>query len=117
LRLARLLRMDVPDDIVAAALEARKGASRSGMGVDVVRAALRAHSKSSVNLAMLARDLGCCVETLHSFLKQRAVPRPDVLRGLTRILFHGHVELEGDVLRPAYREPAKALASRPVPAR
>jgi hypothetical protein len=86
-------------------------------GTDVVRAALAAHAKRSLNLATTAKDLGVPAETLLSFVERGKPLAPSVMAGLVKILFHGHAELGvDDLLHPAKREPIKVIgAARPPP--
>jgi hypothetical protein len=85
-------------------------------GSDVIRAALHAHSRSSLNLGIVARELGVAADALMSFIDGRLTPSADVMRALTKVLFHGMAEWDSqhDVLKPMYREPPKTLgAARP----
>jgi hypothetical protein len=91
------------------------GAMNPNSGTEVIRASLAAHAKKSFNIATIARDLHVSADTLLGFVERRAVLSPDVMAGLMKILFHGHAELdvEHDLLRPAYREPARPVGVYP----
>jgi hypothetical protein len=89
----------------------------SESGTDVIRAALQAHSHSSLNLGVVARDLGVSTEALTAFLDGRLTPSADTLQALTKILFHNHAVLDSqrNVLRPAMQEPVKSIGLAPAP--
>jgi hypothetical protein len=80
-------------------------------GTDVIRSTLAAHAKGSLNLAVIARDLGVSAERLRDFLEHRASLEPAVLQALVKRLYHGHTEIDLDLdrLKPVNREPAKSL--------
>jgi hypothetical protein len=86
-------------------------------GTAVVRAALQAHMRKSLNEATVAKDLGIVADTLRGFAEGRKTLSPDVMQGLVSILFHGHAQYDPahDVLRPAMREPAQPLGVGPDP--
>jgi hypothetical protein len=89
----------------------------SETGTDVIRAALHAHSRSSLNLGIVARDLGVSAEALMGFIDHRMTPSADVMQALTKILFHNMAEFDSqhNVLKPVYHEPPKTLgAARPA---
>jgi hypothetical protein len=83
-------------------------------GTDVVRSTLAAHAKGSLNLAVIARDLGVSAEALRGFLERRPLA-PDMMQALVKRLFHGHAEfdLAADRLKPANREPARSVGVQP----
>jgi hypothetical protein len=84
-------------------------------GTGIIRAALAAHSKNSLNIATTAHDLHIPAEALRRFADGQATLPPDAMAGLVKVLFHGHAEwdAEHDVLKPAYREPATPLGIHP----
>jgi hypothetical protein len=87
-------------------------------GTEVIRAALSAHAKKTLNVATTAKDLGVAADRLLGFIERRLTLPPDVMKSLTTLLFHGHAELdlEHDFLGPVMREPARVIGvSRPPP--
>jgi hypothetical protein len=87
-------------------------------GSEVIRAALSAHAKKSLNIATVARDLHITADLLLGFTEGKKTLSVDTMKSLTTLLFHGHAEwdAEHDLLRPTYREPAKVIGeARPPP--
>ena len=56
-------------------------------GTEVVRTALAARSKASLNIATTAKDLGVAADTLVGFIEKRVALQPDVVAGLVKLLF------------------------------
>lgn len=84
-------------------------------GTDVIRAALTAHSATSLNMATLAQDLKISAETLRQFADGSRLLSPDVMAGLVKVLFHGAAEWDAptDTLKAAYRDPPSPLGTAP----
>jgi hypothetical protein len=84
-------------------------------GSEVVRAALSAHSHGSLNITVLAKELGVAAHAILGFLEKNNTLPPPVMHGLVKVLFHGHAAWDErrDVLGPAVREPPKPLGRGP----
>jgi len=83
-------------------------------GTDAIRQMLRVRIKT-MNLAILARDLGISSDALQAFIDgKRSLPIP-VLQDLTKVLWNGDAvyDPETDRLRPARERPARPLGGMP----
>ena len=74
-------------------------------GTDAIRAALKAWS-FKINLASLARDLGLPTDHLEKFIASGPLS-DDAIKGLTKILWHGHAEFDAEAEPAPAHEPAR----------
>jgi hypothetical protein len=94
-------------------------AANPDRGSEVIRSALSAHAKKSLNIAVVAKDLRVTSDLLLGFIDGKKTLSADAMRTLAALLFHNYAEYdaEHDLLRPAYREPAKVIGVARPPAK